>query len=128
MKVWFKALALMTLGTVLAAPVQARPDRYDVSDRFDHQVRLIERGMRSGELTDREVKRLRHEQYQLRDMARDLRHDGYSRHDRRLLDRRMDRAEDHIWQLRNNDERRSHHDKRYQPSPRQDDRDGGRYR
>jgi len=128
MHILTRSLLIVTLGAAIAAPAQARPHRGGVYDRMDHQVRIMERGIESGALTKREVKILRREQYEIRDLVKDLRAEGYSSHKRRrILDRRLDRAENHIRAFMHNDERRYRQDRRHGPSSRQRDNDGHRY-
>ncbi|MFD2111328.1 hypothetical protein [Thiorhodococcus fuscus] len=127
MRMWTTSLLIVTLGAAIAAPAQARPDRGSVYDRMDDQVRIMERGIESGDLTEREVKILRREQYEIRDLAKDLRAEGDSSNKRhRILERRLDRAEDHIRAFMHNDDRRYRHDRRGPPS-RQRDNDEHRY-
>lgn len=128
MHILTRSLLIVTLGAAIAAPAQARSDRGSVYDRMDHQVRIMERGIESGALTKREVKILRREQYAIRDLAKDLRAEGHSSHKRRrMLDRRLDRAENHIREFMRNDERRYRSDRRNGSPSRQRDKDEHRY-
>ena len=112
-------LALALLG-MLATPAIA--DRYYFDDyhssrfeqRIDRQHRRIEQGVRSGDLTRKEAKRLRK---QLRHIVR-LEHrytrDGHlDRHERRKLQHKLNVASNRIYRLRHNDRYRRYFKDRY---------------
>ena len=115
------AILLLTgLSLILAFPAWAdRGSSY--RDRMEHQKSMIERGIRSGELTEREARRLRTEQREIRDLADELRDSRMPRERRhRILNARLDRAEQHIRELTRNE----HRSRDYRP-PRGDHRPGG---
>lgn len=111
--------AIPLLG-MLATPAIA--DRYDGDDnrndrfeqRLDRQHWRIEQGVRSGELTGREVKRLRKEQRHIAKTKRKFSRDGYlDRKERRQLRRKLNRASDRIYRLKQNERYRVGHQDRY---------------
>ncbi len=91
-------LFLLTLG--LAMPAFARTSPYDLERS---QMRRIQQGIISGELTRKEVKILRLEQRDIRRMKRHFIRDGrISRYERRILRKRYARAGRHIYRLTHN--------------------------
>ena len=75
--------------------------------RLDRQWRRIEQGMRSGELTRKEAKRLKKRHRKLAKLQRVFLDDGrLSRKERRELTDRLDAASNRIYRLKHNDHRR----------------------
>ncbi len=91
-------LFLLTLG--LAMPAVARTSLYDL-ERY--QIRRIQQGIHSGELTRKEARILRREQRDIQRMKRYFVRDGrISRFERRILGKRYARADQHIYRLKHN--------------------------
>ncbi len=91
-------LFLLTLG--LAMPAVARTSLYDL-ERY--QMRRIQQGIHSGELTRKEARILRREQRDIQRMKRHFVRDGrISRYERRILRKRLARADQHIYRLKHN--------------------------
>ena len=83
-----------------------------IEQRMDRQHRRIEHGIRNGELTRREARRLRKEQRHIAKLERKFFRDGHlDGHERRTLRRELDTASDRIYRLKHNDRRRDdgHH-------------------
>ncbi len=121
----FKIL-FITFGLGLGNQVLARPSHDDVDRRQARQERRIEHGIESGELTRHEVRRLMRQQRKICDLEQAVEADGHlSRHERRMLHEKLDRASDRIYRLKHNDRRRyarHDHDRdpRYRPYSRYD--------
>lgn len=101
--------ALPLLGA-LAAPAIAGDDyrHWHADNRFeqrlDRQQWRIEQGIRSGELTRKEAKRLRKQQRHIAKMERKFERDGrLDRYERRTLRRELDDASARIYRLKHND-------------------------
>ncbi|MDJ0739346.1 MAG: hypothetical protein QNJ91_06495 [Gammaproteobacteria bacterium] len=99
--------AIPLLG-MLAFPAVA--DRYDsdfghrLEQRLDRQHYRIKQGVRSGELTRKEAKRLRRQQRHIAKLERRFYRDGYlDHHERRALRRKLNAASDRIYRLKHND-------------------------
>ncbi|OOZ37521.1 hypothetical protein [Solemya velesiana gill symbiont] len=104
------AVAMITLAAVgLSQPVSA--GKYAHHGHFknlaNHQKMEIREGAKVGELTQREVQRLRKQQKRLKKRYQDYMADGrLSRYERRELKASYRNAESRIKRLRNNDEYR----------------------
>lgn len=73
-----------------AAPAAARSDRFD--ERYARHMERIDRGAKSGELTDREAARLREREARLKQMHAKMAADGkISREERREMRHAMER-------------------------------------
>jgi len=124
------AYLLIPVLALLAAPVMADHNhrdnnRYDRFDRkLDRQHWRIKKGIRSGQLTHREAKRLRKQHRRIANLKYHFKQDGYlDRYERRTLNRKLNRASDRIYRLKHNDqyryrahtypEHRNHNDDRY---------------
>ena len=102
--------ALPLLG-ILATPAIADryyDDGYHHASRFeqriDRQHRRIERGLRSGELTRKEAKRLRKQLRQIAKLERRYTRDAFlDRHERRKLHNKLNVASERIYRLKHND-------------------------
>ena len=115
MKTLNKTIFAATLCLFAAAPAFAGHghDRdkstvpYRVAQRLDHQQHRIAKGVRSGKLTHREVKKLRAEQREIRRLVRRFQSDGhFSGKELRYLDKRLDRVSLKIKRMKHNDIRR----------------------
>jgi hypothetical protein len=97
----------MVIGLVLIM-VSVSWARDPISHRQKKQSQRITRGIRSGEVTDREFVRLNREQRRIGKYKRRARGDGYiSNRERRQLHRMQDRASAHIYRSKHN--RESHY-------------------
>lgn len=106
--------ALPLLGA-LAAPAVADHDgrrgHYDnrFEQRLDRQHGRIKQGIRSGELTRKEAKRLRKQHRHIAKLERHFSRDGHlDRYERRTLRRELDDADARIARLKHNDRYRGH--------------------
>jgi hypothetical protein len=109
-----KVLWLAPLLGMLALPVLAADDDGDRrhSHREDRQQTRIEHGVRKGDLTRNETRKLHHEQRQIAKTERHYRRDGQvDRQERRDLEQRRNHASGHIYKLRHNDHDRDHRHK-----------------
>ena len=98
------AIVLLFTGTSWA--------RYSFNARMDNQENRIEKGMRRGEITYREHDRLNNEQKMIRrEIRRARRSSGIDRHERRRINKMLDRADSHIYEARHN--RINNHNRRY---------------
>ncbi len=79
-----------------------------INGRQHREQRRIRQGIRSGELTRLEARRLETEQARIRAYERYVRRDGYiSPRERARLDRGMDRASRHIYRQTHDDQDRN---------------------
>ncbi len=97
---------------MLAIPSAALADRYHddrydgnrFEQRLDRQHLRIKQGVRSGELTRKEAKRLRKQQRRITRLESRFMRDGHlTRHERRTLRRELDAASDRIYRFKHND-------------------------
>jgi hypothetical protein len=101
------AAAMLLAGTAVAGAHEWSGYYYgrDIDARQANQMRRIEEGRRSGQLTWREYRFLRREQAQIAADERRAKADGYlSPSERRRLNYELDRASRDIYRLRHNDE------------------------
>jgi len=110
-----KIICAIPLVGILAAPVAAHDRHSDhrhhdrIEKRLDRQHHRVERGIRSGQLTWREAKRLHRQQRRIAQMHRRFWHDGrLDRYERDRLQQKLDRASDRIYRLKHNDRYRDH--------------------
>ena len=105
MKQLAKTLLAAAFSVLAVAPAYAGHGHGSgVWDRLERQHARIERGVESGELTPKEAKTLRKQHRKLHRVARKFaEHGGLSRKERRILDRRLDKASDRIWTLKHNE-------------------------
>lgn len=110
-----KLIAVLTIASlsVLAIPAQASHGRHGVDrvtqieQRLDNQRFRIREGIRSGELTRWEAKRLRQQTRQIAALKRDYMNDGFlNRFEFRDLKNRLDRVSDRIYALKHNSRHR----------------------
>ena len=112
-----KILWIVPLLGMLAMPAMADDDdndghyRYNrFEHRLDRQHGRIQHGIRNGELTRKEAKRLREQQRHIAKLERRFQRDGYlDRHERRTLRRELDHASQRIYRLKHNDRYRGRH-------------------
>lgn len=106
-----KIKALLTAGTVLAttammaaAPASAAPGFKKFLDRVDRQAYRIERGVKSGELTRGEFRKLKRQNNRIRRMIRTAKFDdGFlDRYERNQIQGALGRANDRIYRLKHN--------------------------
>lgn len=94
--------------------------RYDYRQERQHD--RIRHGIRSGELTRKEAKRLLKQQRHIAKLERRFERDGHlDRHERRTLRRKLDSASQRIYRLKHNDRYR---DRRHAGHHRRDDHEG----
>ena len=85
-----------------------------IHQRMERQERRIEQGVRSGELTRLEARKLIRNQREIRHLARDFRDDGrLSRRERAILQDRLDVASAKIRAFKHNDRARPTHHHRH---------------
>ena len=110
-----KIIWVLPLVGILAAPVAAQGRHSDhryydrIENRLDRQYHRVDRGIRSGQLTRREAKRLHRQQRRITQMQRRFLHDGHlDRYERDRLEQKLDRASERIYRLKHNDRYRDH--------------------
>jgi hypothetical protein len=106
---------------MLITPAWADRNHYDghydnrFEQRQDRQHWRIKQGIRSGELTRKEAKRLHRQQRRLEKLANRFADDGYlDRQERRELRRRLNAASDRIYRLKHNDRYRFDRKRRHE--------------
>lgn len=103
MKKYLTGTLLFLLAFGLASPTFARTYMHD---QGQNQLRRIQQGVYSGELTKKEVRILRQEQRNIRQLKRRYLRDGrISKRERRVLGERYARAGRHIYRLAHNNRR-----------------------
>ena len=81
-----------------------------VDVRQDRQWRRIKRGIRSGELSRKEAKKLKRQQRRIAGLKQAFLDDGrLSRKERHILMDRLDAASERIYRLKHNDRERGYH-------------------
>jgi 5-bromo-4-chloroindolyl phosphate hydrolysis protein len=99
--------ALIGSALIFASTVEARPHDRDFGRPLWEQSAQIREGVREGDLTSREERRLRENQKELREMLRRFRQDGrLTRHERERLESKYRKNQKLIARLRENDKRR----------------------
>lgn len=130
MKLRITLWAIPLLGMLAAPAIAARGYDDDhrqnrIEQRIDRQHQRIKQGVRSGELTRKETKRLRKQHRSIVKLERRLSWDGHlGRHDRRTLHRKLDAASEWIYRLKHNDryrDGRAGHHKPYRSHERHSD-------
>ncbi|MCU7827666.1 MAG: hypothetical protein KZQ85_01230 [Candidatus Thiodiazotropha sp. (ex Myrtea sp. 'scaly one' KF741663)] len=101
-------VASLTMFAIVPAFASHGGDGYSKSDRIierlDRQQRRIAKGIKKDELTRKEVKLLKRDQRDIRQLVRLFRDDGrLSKRERRYLQHRLDRSSQQIKRLKNND-------------------------
>ena len=80
-----------------------------VERRMDKQHRRIKQGVRSGELTRYETRKLRKQQRRIAKMKYRFMYDGYlNRHESRKLQYKLDAASDRIYRFKHNHKTRGY--------------------
>jgi hypothetical protein len=111
-------IAALTLGGTLPAYADHHESLWERMHRIDKR---IERGVRSGELTRGEVRRLEHERREIRAMFREFRDDHHlSYKERRILEYKIDRLSEHVAALKHNDRERGDRDRYHHDRDRRD--------
>jgi CRISPR/Cas system-associated endoribonuclease Cas2 len=104
MKRYLTGTLLLLLALGLTMPAFARTSMHH-SER--NQMRRIQQGIHSGELTRKEARILRREQRNIRRLKQHFVRDGrISRHERRALRKRYAKAGRHIYRFKHNERRR----------------------
>lgn len=108
MKPLFVSMLLAGMAALwLSAPAQANPHDPGVNARQHHQQQRIGQGVRSGELTPAEARRLEREQRLLRQEERRYKADGHlSRAERADLHRDLNRSSRHIYNEKHDNQNR----------------------
>ena len=102
-----KNLFVATLCLYAAAPAFAGHRHERLFDRLDRQQIRIERGIESGKLTRWEARKLMKQQRRIHRLAREFYADDHlGKRERRILNKKLDRASDRIHALKHNDEYR----------------------
>ena len=111
MKPLFFSMLVAGMATFwLAAPAQARPHDPGVNARQQHQQQRIGQGVRSGQLTRGETRRLEREQRHINREERRYKSDGVlTRAERADLHRDQNRASRHIRQEKHDGQRQGWH-------------------
>jgi uncharacterized membrane protein YebE (DUF533 family) len=98
-------MLLLATTTVASAHDYRSYDTRDIDARRANQIRRIEEGRRSGQLSWREYRYLRREQTQIASDERRAKADGYvSSYERQRLNRELNEAGRDIYRLKHNDE------------------------
>lgn len=112
---WFLPILCLLTAPVVARDYAHGFNRWD--DRLERQERRIERGVRSGQLTDKEAAKLRKTLQKIENKERKYLRDGVlSRDERRALAKRLDNSSELIRQFVHNDKYRrysNHQHRRY---------------
>jgi hypothetical protein len=114
------------IGSAITPPAHADWRGGGVRDRIEHQRSLIERGISSGDLTEREARSLWRAHREISELNDDLRQADMPREERhRIIHTKLDREERHLRELMHNDHRR--YDDRREPGRHrgQENRDSG---
>ena len=104
MKIVTKTLLIGLLGMGVVLPAMAGPG---YGQNWNQEQRIAA-GLRSGQLTVAEVRILRNEQAQIRQLQRIFLRDGrLNQRERRILEQRRERASRHIYRLAHNHQQRN---------------------
>ena len=94
-------------GLALMQPVSAGQYAPRIDRMADEQKQEIRKGVKRGDLTREEAKRLKAQQHRIANLKREFAEDGrLSKRERRILRDRYERADHRIDRLMHNDERR----------------------
>jgi len=75
----------------------------NLKKRMHRQDQRIQQGIRSGEITPREARKLTRDQRKIRQLRRHYLSDGHlSKRDRKILNKRMDQSSKRIYRYKNN--------------------------
>jgi hypothetical protein len=114
MKIIAKTLLASSLCIFMAVPAHAGHNHDDgrLVDRMQRQHERIENGVESGALTRKETRKLTKQKHKTRSMARKFRKDDVlTLKERRILNKRLNKASNRIWVFKHNDSER--HTDRY---------------
>lgn len=107
----YTTILLLTLVAAISSPVMAHydDDGYTGFDqRIERQQKRINKGVRNGELTNRESRKLRKQQRYIKKINRQFKKDGHlSHHERKNLKRKLNLASKRIYRLKHNDRYRN---------------------
>lgn len=103
-----KMITAIILGAFVLAPIAQAGDKSPgVNKREHNQVKRIKQGVKSGELTKRETRRLVHEQAHIRAREARFKADGeLTKRERVKLHRDMNRSSKHIYRQKHDDQSR----------------------
>ena len=103
-------ITLLALSAVtLSQPTYAHRSGEGIRSMADEQQQQIRRGVKRGDLTRYEVKRLKADQHRLRELRKEFRDDGrLSKKERKILRKGYRKAGRKIDRFLHNDERRGH--------------------
>lgn len=106
----FTTLSLLPLLATMSFPALAHYD-HDGYSKFDQRIerqhKRIKQGVRSGELTKKEAKKLRQQHRHIKKLNRKFAQDGHlNRYERKTLRRELDLASKRIYRLKHNDRAR----------------------
>jgi len=109
-----KTLMVVPIACLVSMPVFAHSYGYEGYSRFDkraeRQQSRIREGVKSGELTRKEVGKLRKQQKKIARTERRFKSDGaFTRHEHKKLNRLQDKASNRIYRLKHNDVSRDRH-------------------
>ncbi len=103
-RIILSSLALAATVSAAGAYDYRSTNTSDIDARRTTEIRRIEEGRRSGQLTWREYNLLKSEQSRIADHERQAKADGYvSREERRQLNRELDQASADIYRLKHNE-------------------------
>ena len=121
---WFLPILCLLTVPVMARGYDHGFNRWD--DRLERQEQRIQRGVRSGQLTDKEEAKLRKTLQKIVNKERKYLRDGVlSREERRTLAKRLDNSSERIRQFVHNDQYRRYSNRKHR---RYDDDRHDRYR
>jgi len=114
MKIITKTLLASSLCMLIVVPAHAGRNHDDVRlmSRMERQHQRIDSGVASGALTRKETRKLKKQQHKTRNISRKLRkHDVLSSKKRHILNKRLIKTSDRIWEYKHNN--RDRHTDRY---------------
>lgn len=109
MKIIAKTLLASSLCILMAVPAHAGRYHDDdhLMDRVERQHQRIVNGVKSGALTRKEVGKLKKQTHKIRSMAREFHEDdALSKKERHILNRKLNKRSDRIWEFKHNDRER----------------------
>lgn len=103
----YRTILLLPLVAVISNPVMAHYD-HDGYSKFDQRIERqqmrIKKGVRNGELTKNESKKLRKQQRHIKKLNKQFKKDGHlSRHERKTLQQELNLASKRIYRFKHND-------------------------
>jgi Skp family chaperone for outer membrane proteins len=113
----YTTLFLLPLIAAISSPAIAHyeHDGYSKFDqRIERQQQRIKQGVRTGELTKKEIKKLRKQQRHIKKLNRQFEKDGHlSHYERKTLKRKLNLASKRIYRLKHNDRYRRYDRAKY---------------